>query len=337
MITVTLYSREDCHLCEQARADLEQLQDEIPHRLVVLDVDQSAELRNAYGFEVPVIEAGPYRLKAPFNIQELRMTLGAARDRDDQLTEIQGLTYQNTQLRSQTWSVADRFTYWFGKHYLAVFNLFVLIYAGLPVLAPVLMKAGVPGPARMIYRVYGVVCHQLAYRSFFLFGEQVAYPRAVAEVPGLLTYAQVSGFGEDNVAQDLYTARDFVGTEQMGYKIALCERDISIYGAILFFGILFALTGRRLPPLPWYVWIVIGMVPIGADGLSQLLSQPPFDFFPLRESTPFLRTLTGLLFGFTTAWFGYPLVEETMEETRRIMASKRLRILDQKASQQVAD
>ena len=29
MITVTLYSRKDCHLCEQARADLESLKAEI--------------------------------------------------------------------------------------------------------------------------------------------------------------------------------------------------------------------------------------------------------------------------------------------------------------------
>jgi len=337
MITVTLYSREDCHLCHQAKTDLDSLRAEIPHNLVVIDVDASVELRNAYGFEVPVVEAGPYRLKAPFDLQELRMTLGAARDRDTQLEELQGPAYQANVRRNQKWSAADRFTYWFGRHYLAVFNLFVILYAGLPVLAPILMKSGVPGPAHMIYRVYSAVCHQLAYRSFFLFGEQVAYPRAAAEVPGFLTYGQVSGLGEDSTAQDLYAARDFIGNEQVGYKIGLCERDISIYGAILIFGLLFAITGRRIPPLPWYLWIVIGMVPIGADGLSQLLSQPPFSFLPLRESTPFFRSLTGFLFGFTTAWFGYPLVEETMLETRRIMAAKRLRVLDSKVSTLPAD
>jgi hypothetical protein len=36
--------------------------------------------------------------------------------------------------------------------------------------------------------------------------------------------------------------------------------------------------------------------------------------------------LTGALFGFTTAWFGYPLVEVTMAETRQIMANKLLRV-----------
>jgi hypothetical protein len=67
-------------------------------------------------------------------------------------------------------------------------------------------------------------------------------------------------------------------------------------------------------------------VPIGVDGVSQLISQPPFNFYVFRESTPFLRVLTGGLFGITTAWFGYPMTELAMEETRRIMASKLLRI-----------
>jgi uncharacterized membrane protein len=81
-----------------------------------------------------------------------------------------------------------------------------------------------------------------------------------------------------------------------------------------------------LPPLSWILWMLIGLVPIGIDGVSQLLSQPPFNFFPYRESTPYLRILTGFLFGFTTAWFGYPLLEESMADTRKILAIKRLRV-----------
>jgi uncharacterized membrane protein len=72
------------------------------------------------------------------------------------------------------------------------------------------------------------------------------------------------------------------------------------------------------------------MVPIGLDGFSQLFSQIPIAFIqtylPYRESTPILRTLTGFLFGFTTAWFMFPLIEETMAETRRLF-SKRIATL----------
>jgi hypothetical protein len=63
-------------------------------------------------------------------------------------------------------------------------------------------------------------------------------------------------------------------------------------------------------------------VPIGLDGVSQIVSQLPWDIIPVRESTPLLRTITGGLFGFATAWFGYPIVEETMADTRKIMTVK---------------
>lgn len=326
MIYVILYSRKDCHLCEVARENLEALQTEIPHELVTIDVDSNEDLRRAYGLEIPVVEVGPYRLKAPFEITELRLTLMAASDRAQHIEKVENSPNLEAVRRRISWNKADSFSYWFAKHYLAVFNFLVLIYFGLPFLAPTLMKAGLTGPAKIIYTPYSYMCHQLAFRSFFLFGEQPAYPRAAADVSGLLTFSQASGLGESNSAQDLYAARGFLGDSAMGYKIALCERDIAIYGAILLFGLLYALAGRRLPALPWYLWILIGLVPIGVDGVSQLLSQPPFSLLPYRESTPFLRALTGALFGFTTAWFGYPLVEVTMAETRQIMANKLLRV-----------
>lgn len=323
MIKVILYSRSDCHLCEQAEQDLKTLQSQIPHRLEIVDVDSSPELRQRFGFEVPVVEVGPYRLKAPFSIQELQMTLGAARDREDQIDELERTSDVGLSMK---WTGADRFTYWFSRHYVAVLNMLVILYLGLPILAPVLMKAGIEAPARLIYRGYGLVCHQLAFRSFFVFGEQIAYPRQEAGVAGLLTYNQATGLGEDSTVEDLFQARNFVGNDIVGYKIALCERDVAIYFGILVFGLLFGLVNHRIPKLPWYLWLLLGIVPIALDGVSQLLSQPPMDFLAFRESTPFLRSLTGFLFGFTTAWFGYPLVEETMAESRQMMSRKLKRI-----------
>ena len=79
---------------------------------------------------------------------------------------------------------------------------------------------------------------------------------------------------------------------------------------------------RKIKPLPWYLWLLFGILPIAIDGFSQLLSQPPLGFFPYRESTPFLRSLTGFLFGLTTAWFGFPIVEESMVDVRRYYGQK---------------
>jgi hypothetical protein len=45
-------------------------------------------------------------------------------------------------------------------------------------------------------------------------------------------------------------------------------------------------------------------------------------YLPYRESTPFLRVLTGFLFGFGTAWFAFPNVEDSMRETRQLLTKK---------------
>jgi uncharacterized membrane protein len=325
MITVTLYSRQDCHLCEQARVELENLQSDIPHQLVVIDVDSDNKLKREYGFEVPVVAVGPFRLKAPFGSQELRVTLAAAQDRERHIDMVEASPRLEQLRQDRAWTAADNFSYWISRRYMLVFNLVVAFYLGMSFLAPVLMQAGYETPARWIYRAYSLVCHQLAFRSFFLFGEQLYYPRAEAGLQNVLSYSQASGNADGHAAADLLAARSFVGNEQVGYKIALCQRDIAIYGGILIFGLLFSLSGLRLPPIPWYLWIIFGLAPIAIDGLSQLLSQPPLSFLPYRESTPLYRVLTGFLFGFTTAWFGYPIVEESMRESRQLYRNRRKR------------
>jgi len=326
MIGVRLYTRRDCHLCEQVLENLALLQDEFPHELLVIDIDSDPKLFKKYNLEIPVVEIGSYRLKAPISSQELRMTLSAAQDRAKHIDKIEADRQART---DNVWTRSDGVTYWISRHYLFLLNLIILIYVGLPFLAPVFMKAGATTPANMIYKAYSFVCHQLAYRSIFLFDGQLFYPRSAAGIDGLVTYAQATGLDEGSSYQELYAARTFIGNESIGYKVALCERDVAIYLSIFLFGLIFAISGRRLPPLPWYLWVLIGIVPIALDGLSQWVSQPPFNFIPYRESTPFLRILTGALFGFTTAWFGYPLMDETMRDTQRMMRDKFSRVRQQ--------
>lgn len=328
MLTVTLYTRQDCHLCEQVKTDLESLQSQYPHRLVEIDIDQDPTLLKAYQEEIPVLEVGPYILKAPFDKQKLMMTLGAAGDRRGQLDKLGREDYHDRVRRGQTISGSDRAMDWVSRHYLALINTFMLLYFGLPILAPVLMKAGATLPANIIYTIYKPLCHQFGFRSFFLFGEQAYYPLPEAHIAGVKTFDQITGFVDlhDPVAYSRFQARQFIGNNTVGYKMALCERDMGIYGAIVLFGVLFALTGRRIKPLHWILWLLIGLAPIGLDGFSQLFSQMDWGWLasilPYRESTPFLRVLTGALFGFTTAWFAYPYMEESMSETRQFFIKK---------------
>ncbi|NCF66311.1 MAG: DUF2085 domain-containing protein [Chloroflexi bacterium] len=235
----------------------------------------------------------------------------------------------------------DRMVYWLTRHWLAVFNTAIAIYVGLPLLAPVLMNAGATRPARLIYLVYSPMCHQMASRSFFLFGDQYAYPRDIAGtnlapieayMPEIPEFAGISPAVEDWVTF-LLPARRFVGNEQMGYKTALCERDMAIYGFVLIGGLVYGLVRKRrnVKPLPVWAFILFGLGPIALDGFSQLFSQygvalQPLSFFntifPLRESSPFLRTLTGAMFGFSLVWLTYPHIGASMKGTERSLQEK---------------
>ena len=328
MLTVTLYTRKDCHLCEQAKADLASLQQKYPHRLVEIDIDSDPALQKKYLVEIPVVEVGPYLLKAPFDRQKLLMTLGAAGDRRGQLDQLGRDDHYERVRRGQIISGSDRAIHWVSRHYLAVINFFILLYFGLPILAPVLMNAGAILPANIIYTIYKPLCHQFGFRSFFLFGEQPYYPLKEAGIEGLRTFEEVTGFTDlaNPAAFSRFQARQFTGNETVGYKIALCERDMAIYGAIFLFGLLYAASGRRIKPLHWTLWVLLGMLPIGLDGFSQLFSQMDWSWLasvlPYRESSPLLRVLTGGLFGFTTAWFAFPYMEESMSETRQFFIKK---------------
>ena len=328
MLNVTLYTRKNCHLCEQVKADLESLQAEYPHRLAEVDIETDEALQAKFDAVIPVVEVGPYSLKAPITRQSLQMTLGAAMDRRSQLEQVGDKGYQTRVQKGQKVTGGDRFSFWMAKYYLIVLNLFMLFYVGLPALAPVLMKAGAVIPARVLYRMYSPLCHQFGFRSFFLFGEQAYYPLAEAKLSGVKTFEELTGITDlgDPTSLTRLEARSFVGNETMGYTVALCERDVAIYVAMLAFGLIFGLTGRKIKSLHWVLWILIGIGPIGLDGFSQLFSQFNWAWLasvvPYRESTPFLRVFTGALFGFATAWFAYPNIEESMNETRQYYIKK---------------
>lgn len=230
----------------------------------------------------------------------------------------------------------DYLIYWFSKHWLAIFNGAAALYVGLPILAPVLMHAGLTGPGQAIYRLYSPMCHQMASRSFFLFGEQPAYPLAAAgtDLQPIEAYMddipEFQDISPDDWLSFTLASRAFIGNERMGYKMALCERDIAIYGFVFLGGLIFAGFRRRWPvkPLPLLAFAIIGVGPIGIDGFSQLfgyyatlLDGPVADsvarLFPLRESTPFLRVFTGGWFGLTLVWLAYPHLEQGMKDTHR--------------------
>ncbi len=315
LMNIYLYRRQNCSLCDEVKSSLIYLQEKYPFTIHVIDIDQNPSSKR-YSLDIPVVEVGAFTLKAPISLKELEAAISVSYS----IMNNENRNHPATTVKKG--SRMDRVSYWLTRHYLGLINAFLIIFVGLPFLAPVFMKNGLEAPAMLIYKVYRTTCHQLAFRSFFLFGEQGYYPKKSANVEDVITYDEATHLGEENTPENLLEARDFLGSEQVGYKIALCQRDVAIYLGILIFNFLFILVRRKIPALPWYLWVLFGLLPVGLDGLSQLISQPPLSFISFRESTPFLRVLTGFLFGFTTAWFGIPNVESAMKDSLDIMESK---------------
>jgi len=328
VISVTIYHTGASKDLKQLEKDLFSLQDSIPHHLIKIDLQKEEGLKENLAVEGLSLEIGPYHLHSPISKQELTVALSAAQDRSRQLEEVGDPVFIKKTRRGMTISRTDRVSTWLTQHYMLLFNVLAALYVGLPFLAPVLMKTGAVAPAKVIYTIYSPLCHQLGFRSWFLFGQQAYYPRQLAHIPNVETYEQITG--KQNL--DIIAARQFLGNEQVGYKVALCQRDVAIYGAILLFGLVFSLLKNRFKNAPWYIWVILGLMPIGIDGGSQLpalLANLPA-WLPNRESNPFLRTLTGILFGGMTAWYIYPLIEESMKDTRKILLRK-FALIDQKS------
>jgi uncharacterized membrane protein len=211
-------------------------------------------------------------------------------------------------------AAVDRLAARLALHWLALFNAIVAVFVILPFLAPLLMHLGLELPASAIYLVYQPTCHQLPERSFFLFGPQGAY--SVAELEAEHAIPAGTSLGQRGMMR-------YVGNPVIGYKVAICERDVAIYGSILLGGLLFGVArstlarrGRRVPKLQVKLYLIF-LIPMVVDGVTQLMG--------LRESVWQLRLITGMLFGLATVWLAYPHIDDAMRDTLRSMPAERAR------------
>ncbi|MBZ0308273.1 MAG: hypothetical protein K8I82_19570, partial [Anaerolineae bacterium] len=103
----------------------------------------------------------------------------------------------------------------FERHWM----LLILIVFGLfnlgAWLAPLFMQLGWNSAGNAVYTIYSPLCHQMAQRSFFLFGEKAMY--TVEELP-LETTA--------NMGADTLIMRRFRGSEALGWKVAWSDRMV---------------------------------------------------------------------------------------------------------------
>ncbi len=221
----------------------------------------------------------------------------------------------------------DRLALDVARHWLAYVNLLLGIFVIAAFLAPAFMAVGATGPADAIYFIYGILCHQLPERSFFLFGPKTSY--SYAEIGRVYPY------------DSFFTLRVFIGNAAMGWKVAWSDRMVSLYGSFWIGGLVYALLRRRLPPLSPVAWLFLAILPMGVDGLSHMVNDAvagisgtgfrdtnawlqvltgnllPATFYAgdaLGSFNNLARLVTGTLTGLTSVWLVYPIVDKAMKD-----------------------
>ncbi len=207
---------------------------------------------------------------------------------------------------------------------------------GLPFLAPVFMKLGWQVAGSLVYLAYSPLCHQMAQRSFFLFGPQGFQMYNIDQLP-----VNASGPLAPLVL------KEFAGNAQIGWKVAWSDRMVSMYGSPLIAAVAYAITRQftRVKPLPLWVLVVFAL-PMALDGGTHFLSDFAGIGQGFRDNNAWLavlsnhmlpqwfvsgdalgsfnswmRLISGLTFGFGLGWFALPYMDEAGQELAAIKAS----------------
>lgn len=215
----------------------------------------------------------------------------------------------------------NRLSYRISRNWMVLFSLLYGLYVGLPFLAPVLMEKGLAPLGRVIYTIYSFLCHQLPERSFFLFGSKIMIPLAEIQASWQVT---------DNPL----VLRQFIGSPELGWKVAWSDRMVFMFTSILIFAWIWWIFRRGIPKISWKV-LLLFLLPMAIDGTTHMIS----DIFGLhqgfRDSNAWLaaitqnafapafyagdawgsfnsimRMISGIVFGAGIVLLGFPYLEE---------------------------
>jgi uncharacterized membrane protein len=148
---------------------------------------------------------------------------------------------------------------------------------------------------------------------------------------GILVFAALSVpflsyFGLDGISKQIFYSLHLVCAQIpshsfyiFGHQLGMCARNFSIYASMFIGGLIFVLSKKRFPGIPWWIWVLM-VLPLALDGTTQM--------FGWRESTWELRVLTGTLFGLGNVWFALPLIQKTILESTPSANSSRQEALN---------
>lgn len=227
---------------------------------------------------------------------------------------------------------------WCLDHWVLVFALLLGTVNIFPFIAPVFMRWGWTAPAQLIYALYGPMCHQMAQRSFFLFGAQPMYN--IADLPVTLPGDKL---------MDMEALRAFIGNTHVGWKVAWSDRMVYMYGSLWLSGIFYGVLRHRhrIKPLSLVSFILL-LLPMLIDGGTHLISDMsggltggfrydnqwlanltghmlPGWFYvgdALGSFNAWMRLISGLTFGFAVVWLTFPYLNRSILETAETLRAK---------------
>lgn len=140
---------------------------------------------------------------------------------------------------------------------------------------------------------------------------------------------------------DPFILRQFIGSPEMGWKVAWSDRMVSMYTSILFGGLLYGLVRKRLKPLSFWMFAVL-LLPMVVDGLTHALSDLAGIGQGFRDTNSWLQVITnnaflitfyqgdalgsfnswmrlisGILFGFALVGFAFPYINDSFADIVR--------------------
>ena len=147
--------------------------------------------------------------------------------------------------------------------------------------------------AQIMYAAFAPTCHQLTSRSNCLF---------VSSTDGSYSFGDC--LPSDKLSYTRANAVE-IGAET-GYKLPVCSRDVAIYLAMLL-GALVLPFVRRVESEEWPdKWLLVAAcIPIAIDGGTQLVG--------MRESSNFLREVTGAIVGIALPFYIVPMLNSLWE------------------------
>jgi uncharacterized membrane protein len=196
----------------------------------------------------------------------------------------------------------------------------VWLYVLVPFLAPLAYSNGYESVGWGINEFYEQFCHQRVERSVFLLGKEK--PLTFYTVGELKDAQVIPQVNPDPVPFQWpeYFGHDYVGNEQVGWKVPLCIRDIALYGGLALAGSLIVWWKRKNKELKVSKWTILALtLPMMIDGIAlTVISLLKLDWVPgWFIYSNLKRIITGALFGAGIALLIIPPLFPSKKLTKR--------------------